>query len=189
MASARFQIVLESRRQRLGPELDAQLEGPRPPCCGRPILPGVVRVQSRGQVGGHADVPPVGLTGAPDDVDEPLGWMRHAGALADLAPPSAGDATGLWNRLDANGARVLSRRMAESDADGSSVPPPLKRSRHSLASEDIIRSRLLVRREAIGSLERLAKDGSVLLRLERSLRSLAPEDILRDSSPGAACHP
>ena len=80
VAGTGLQVPLEAHRQLLGPELDAHVDEPRSSKGPSTILPGVVRGQARRGIGGDADVAPVRVRDAADDVDESLGWVGHAGS-------------------------------------------------------------------------------------------------------------
>ena len=79
MTSAGLQVLLKPDGHRFGPELNADVYDPWPPLSCGSILAGIVRVQSCGKIRSHADVSPGRMIHASDDVDEPLGRIRHVG--------------------------------------------------------------------------------------------------------------
>ena len=101
-----FGCFSKSRRCRLGPELDADVDHPRAPRCGRPILTSVVRTQHR-DVGRQTDMTAAGFIHAANDVGETPGRVGHASAGANSRPE--GQRIGTISLVGGNRRFVLRR--------------------------------------------------------------------------------
>ena len=95
----RLQVSFESHRRLLSPELQTNIEHPRPRLHGRWILAGVVCTEARRYVGCQSDVPPRRVVHATQNVDKPFCRSRHAGRKASRRPTSKRMASIAWPRL------------------------------------------------------------------------------------------
>jgi hypothetical protein len=140
VAGAGLQKPLEAHCHPFGPELDAHIDEPRPPWSRGPILPSIVRVQARRDIGGDADVAPVWMAQALDDVDESLGRVAHAGFVSELRANVLTCGYPGYTARNVSGFAVIDGEMAEQIAETAHLR--LERSLRSLATVGILRGEL-----------------------------------------------